>query len=113
MTITITFRHVEPSDLIKEYAAEKLTKLQRFLRQPMSARVTVSLEKLVHAVEVRLSSGSEHYEACGESEDMYASIDLVAHKLERQINGTKGHEQSRQRRTAESLRDGGEAEAGA
>jgi putative sigma-54 modulation protein len=98
MNISITFRHVEPSDLIKQYASDKITKLQRLLRQPMAVKVTLSLEKLNHCAEVRVSSGSEHYEAHVASEDMYASIDLVVHKLERQIAETKGAEQSRQRR---------------
>ena len=105
MSISITFRHVAPSDLIKQHAEEKLSKLQRFLRQPMIARMTVSLEKLEHAVEVRVSSGSEHFEAHVHSPDMYQSIDKVVHKLERQIAESKGAEQSRQRRSGETLRD--------
>ena len=44
--ISITFRHVDPSDAIKAHAEEKVQKLQRFLRQPMTARVTLSVDKL-------------------------------------------------------------------
>ena len=55
--ISITFRHVEPSDAIKQHAEDKVLKLQRFLRQPMSARITLSLEKLEHGAEIRISSG--------------------------------------------------------
>jgi ribosome hibernation promoting factor len=103
--ISITFRHVDPSEAIKSYAGEKIAKLQRFLRQPMSARVTLSLDALQHTAEVRLSSGSEHLEAHEASEDMYVSIDRVAHKLERLISASKGSTQSRQRRGG-TLRDG-------
>jgi len=98
MNITVTFRHVEPSDALKEHATEKIAKLQKFLRQPMTARVTVSLEKLLHQVEARISSGGERYEAHEVTEDMYASIDKVLDKLERQIRGTKGAAQARKRR---------------
>lgn len=105
MNISITFRHVDSSEAIKNYATEKVAKLQKFLRKPMSAKVTLSLDKLMHGAEIRLSSGSEHHEAHEVTEDMYASIDKVIDKLERQIRGTKGALQSK-RRGSESLRDG-------
>jgi putative sigma-54 modulation protein len=100
MNITVTFRHVDASEAIKDHATEKLAKLQKFLRQPMTARVTVSLEKLLHQVEARISSGGERFEASEVTEDMYASIDKVLDKLERQIRGTKGAAQSKKRRGA-------------
>jgi len=104
MNITVTFRHVDASKAIKDRATEKLAKLQKFLRQPMTARVTVSLEKLLHKVEAGISSGGEHYEAHETTEDMYASIDKVLEKLERQIRGTKGAAKAKKRRSGESLR---------
>ena len=90
MNISITFRHMEVSDAIKRYASDKVSKLQKFLHQPMEGKVTLSLEKLKHVAEVRLSSGSEHLEASDSSADMYASIDKVIDKLERQIRASKG-----------------------
>ena len=109
--ISITFRHVDPSDAIKAHTEEKVGKLQRFLRQPMSARVTLSLEKLEHAAEIRISSGGEHHEAHEACEDMYVAIDRVVHKLERQITSEKGSAQSKERRRGETLRGGMPAEA--
>ena len=110
MNISITFRHVDASDAIKQYASEKLSRLQKFLHRPMEAKVTVSLDKLQHTVEVRLSSGSEHIEASESSQDMYASIDKVVDKLERQINASKGAMLAH-RRGADSMRGsaGGES----
>jgi putative sigma-54 modulation protein len=90
MNIAITFRHIEPSEPVKKYAQEKIAKLQKFLRQPMQANVTLDMERLDHVVEVRISSGSEHYVSREQSEDMYASIDQVLDKLERQIRSGKG-----------------------
>lgn len=104
MNITVTFRHVDASPSIKERATEKIAKLQKFLRQPMTARVTVSLEKLKHQVEARVASGGERYEASETTEDMYTSIDKVIDKLERQIRGTKGVAQAKKRRSGVSLR---------
>jgi putative sigma-54 modulation protein len=103
MNISITFRHMDSSDAIKRYAGDKLSKLQRFLRQPMSGRVTVSIDRLKHVVEARISSGGEHLEAHDKSDDMYAAIDLVMGKLERQIRGSKGAARAKRRR-GESLK---------
>jgi putative sigma-54 modulation protein len=103
MNISITFRHMDSSDAIKRYAGDKLAKLQRFLRQPMSGKVTVSIDRLKHIVEARISSGGEHLEAHEQSHDMYSAIDLVMDKLERQIRGSKGVARAKRRR-GQSLR---------
>lgn len=70
----------------------------------MTARVTVSLEKLLHMVEARISSGGERYEAHEATEDMYTSIDKVLDKLEAQIRGTKGVTRDKKRRASATLR---------
>jgi putative sigma-54 modulation protein len=97
MNIAITFRHIEPSEPVKKYAHEKIAKLQKFLRQPMQAHLTLVTERIEHIVEVRISSGSEHYQGKEQSEDMYASIDMVVDKLERQIRSGKGASSARRR----------------
>jgi putative sigma-54 modulation protein len=104
VNISITFRHMDASEAIKAYARDKVAKLQKFLRQPMTAKATLSLDKLRHMAEIRISSGGAHLEAKETSEDMYASIDKVIAKLERQIRGTKGAALSKKRRGADSLR---------
>ncbi len=97
MNITITFRHMVGSEAVKSYATEKMAKLQKFLRQAMSAQVTLSVEGLEHIAEVNIQSGSQHFHATERSEDMYASIDMVHDKVERQIRGAKGVEKSKKR----------------
>ena len=97
MNITITFRHMVGTDAVKSYAHEKMAKLQKFLRQAMTAQVTLSVEGLEHVAEVGISSGSAHFHATERSEDMYASIDMVHDKLERQIRGAKGATMAKKR----------------
>lgn len=104
MNISITFRQMDASDAIKSYAADKIGKLQKFLRQPMTAKVTLSIDRLKHIAETRISSGGSHLEAKESSADMYASIDRVIDKLERQIRVAKGAAQSKKRRSGDSLR---------
>jgi putative sigma-54 modulation protein len=111
MNITITFRNMVTSEATKRYARGKIAKLQKFLRQPMTARVTLSLDKLGshklrHIVEARLASGGRRVEAKEDSDDMYASIDKVIGKLERQIRGAKGAAQAKARRSGATLRGG-------
>jgi putative sigma-54 modulation protein len=106
MNISITFRQMDPSDAIKRHANDKLSKLQKFLRQPLTAKVTLSLDRLEHVAEAHVSSGGEHLEAKESSPDMYTSIDRLMEKLERQIRGSKGSSQSKQRRGGATLRGG-------
>lgn len=103
MNISITFRHMAPSEAIKNYASDKLGKLQKFLRHPMTAKVTLSIDQLKQIAEARISSGGEHLEAKDSGEDIYASIDKIMGKLERQIRGLKGAAQSK-RKGADSVR---------
>lgn len=98
MDLSTTFRHLEPSDALRDYAHQKVSRLQKFLRQPMEARITLSVEKHEHQVEVQIASGGQHFEAKEASTDMYASIDSAAHKLERQIHDAKGVEGAKRRR---------------
>lgn len=103
MNISITFRHMDSSDAVRKYAEGKLSKLQKFLRRPMTAKVTLSIDRLKHSAEARISSGGEHLEAHERSDDMYASIDRMMDKLERQIRVHKGSARAR-RHDGDSLK---------
>lgn len=98
MNVTITFRHMDATDTLKAYAHEKVSRLQKYLRQPMTARVTLSLDRKEHSVEVQVQSGGQWYEAKDVSADTYASIDAVSDKLDRQIRQAKGAEGAMRRK---------------
>jgi putative sigma-54 modulation protein len=90
MNISITFRHMEATDAVKGYATEKVAKMQRFLRHPLKSQVTLSCQQdRLHSVEVDIHAGHDHFHAHETSEDMYASIDKVTDKIERQIVSAK------------------------
>lgn len=111
MRVAVTFRNLDSSDAIKTYAHEKMAKLQKYLRAPIDAQVTASVEnKHRHCVEVHVVAGGETYQGREESEDMYASIDLVMDKLERQI--TRSHGRSASKRRGVSPTRGAEPAAG-
>jgi putative sigma-54 modulation protein len=97
MRINFTFRNVESSEGIKNYASEKIAKLQKYLRAPLDAEVTVSLERHLQRVDVTVSADGNRYAGHEESEDMYASIDLVMDKIDRQVRDTKAAQTDRKR----------------
>ncbi len=90
MNISITFRHMDATEAVKGYATEKVARMQRFLRTPLKAQVTLSCQHdRLHHVEVDIHAGHDHFHAHETSEDMYASIDKVVDKIERQIVSAK------------------------
>jgi putative sigma-54 modulation protein len=90
MNIAVTFRHMNTTEAVKGYATDKVSRMQRFLRAPMKCQVTLSCQQdRLHKVEVEIHSGSAHFHAHETTEDMYASIDKVSDKIERQILSAK------------------------
>jgi len=89
MDVSFTFRHVEPSEGVKNYAREKLAKLQKYMRSPLAADVVLSMERHLHTVEVTVRGDGHRFVGTQQSEDMYASIDLVIDKIDRQIREDK------------------------
>ena len=85
MDITVTFRHTEPSEPLKEYAEKKIGKIVKYLDEPIEVDVVLSVEKIRNLAEATIQSRSMTIRAREESEDMYSSIDLVADKIEKQV----------------------------
>ena len=97
MRIAFTFRHLDSSDAIKNYASEKLAKIQKYMRAPLDADVTFFQERHINKVEVVLRSDGHTYIATEGSEDMYASIDLVTDTIDRQVRRYKDAEHDHRR----------------
>ncbi len=90
MGIAITFRHMESSDAVKGYVGDKLERVQKYLRAPLDAHVTLFPERHQFIAEMQIHSSGKTYTARHGSDDMYKSIDLVTDKLEQQI--AKAHD---------------------
>jgi putative sigma-54 modulation protein len=108
MNISITFRQMDATDAVKGYATDKVARLQKFLKQPLKGQVTLSCQNRTHHVEVDLHAGGQHYHAHEAGDDMYASIDKVVDKLERQIEGVHtSHKKKGAERASDRLLPGG------
>ncbi len=89
MRISVTFRHMEPTEAIREYAEAKLAKVKRYLDEPIEASVVLELEKYRHIAEVTLNAGRNVINCREETNDIYGAIDLAMDKLERQVKKHK------------------------
>jgi putative sigma-54 modulation protein len=85
MDITVTFRKMEPIESLKEYAVEKVSKLKKYLEDPMEAHVVLSVEKFRHSADVTLSVNGARVKGVEETGDMYSAIDQVMDKIEIQV----------------------------
>jgi putative sigma-54 modulation protein len=89
MQMNITFRHIDPIDSLKNYAREKVERVNKYLDQATEATVVLSLERHLHHADIRIQSGTYLLRGREKSEDMYASIDLAMDKIERQLKRYK------------------------
>ncbi|MDR1310154.1 MAG: ribosome-associated translation inhibitor RaiA [Deltaproteobacteria bacterium] len=85
MQYSVTFRHMEPSDHIKKYGRDKLSRLEKYLDSVLTADVTLTVDKFRHRAEVVLSSDGLKIKAMEEKDEMYSALDLVIDKLEKQL----------------------------
>ena len=85
MQLTITGHHLEITTPLKEYVENKLERLQRHFDQITATHVTLTVEKMVQKAEATIHIAGGDLFAHAESEDMYAAIDALADKLDRQL----------------------------
>jgi len=85
MVVNVTGKHLAVTDAIKQYAAQRLQKLDKYFDHIHNAHMTVTLERNWHIVEVTLHADGFMLRGEERSADMYSSIDQVVEKLERQL----------------------------
>ncbi|MCT2531490.1 ribosome-associated translation inhibitor RaiA [SAR92 clade bacterium H921] len=85
MQMTISGHHLDLTDPIRDYVTTKLSKLERHYEQITSTSVILSVDKLQQIAEATVHvSGGELF-ANAEHEDLYAAIDALTDKLDRQL----------------------------
>ena len=89
MSIEITGRHVDVSDSMRNYAEKRMAKLVAEFPRVDKIHVILDIQKFTHMAEV-VAHAARHIqlEAKAVSENMYASIDEAADKVEAQLRKT-------------------------
>ena len=83
--IQITGRHLAVTESMKDYAMEKVSKLERFVNRIIDVVVIMDIQKIDHRVEMILKVGGIKILSHATTTDMYVSIDQAVDKLEAQI----------------------------
>jgi putative sigma-54 modulation protein len=85
MQIHFTGHQIEVTPALKAFTQEKFTKLERHFDKMTAVHVVFNVEKLRQIAEATILISKGEIHAKSESEDLYASIDTLIDKLDRQL----------------------------
>ena len=108
MQVIVSFRNIEPSDPLKLYAEEKLSRIKKYLEEPIEAHLVLKVEKFRHIAEVSVDASGLRLNGNEQTDDMYTTIDLLVDSLEGQIK--RGKDKGRRRRTGVAEKTAGAGE---
>lgn len=124
MNIEYVGRNYSVDDSVREFIESKLSKVTKFVREPVEVRVTLEIEKHRNIADLHVAHKRGVFQATEETGDMYESLNMALEKLEKQARRSKNKKIDRRRRAgrqsinglrwplevlgAESLSSGGE-----
>lgn len=85
MQLDITGHHIDVTPLLNNYIREKVTRLKRHYDQVLNIHVILEVQKHHKKAEASINVSGNHIYADAVEQDMYAAIDALADKLDRQI----------------------------
>lgn len=85
MRYTVTGKNVEITEALKDIAVQKMGRLEKFFTPETNCNITMSVERKLHKIEVTIPIKGSVVRAEDHEENMYAAIDLVVDKLEKQL----------------------------
>jgi putative sigma-54 modulation protein len=89
MQINLTGHHIDITDALRNYVNEKMEKLERHFDKVSNTHVILSVEKDSHKAEATVHMTGNDIFAEATEPDMYASIDGLVDKLDRQVKKHK------------------------
>lgn len=89
MQINLTGHHLDITLALRAYVHDKLERIERHFENVTSAHVILSVEKLRHTAEANIHVAGNAIFADAVNEDMYAAIDALVDKIDRQIKKHK------------------------
>jgi putative sigma-54 modulation protein len=85
MQITVSGRKLEVTESLRNYAADKIGRVQKHFDHLTTMNVVLQVEKERHMAEVTLHAKGATLAASAQAGDMYSAIDELADKLDRQV----------------------------
>lgn len=85
MNLHLTGHHIEITPAMRDYVTGKLDRITRHFDSVIDVRVILSVEKLKHKIEANVHLSGKDIFVESHDTDMYAAIDALADKLDRQI----------------------------
>jgi putative sigma-54 modulation protein len=89
MNLDINGRHLDITPAIRDYVQAKLSRVKRHFDHMIGMSITLSVIRIEHTAEVTLHVPGRDIHAQATNQDMYAAIDALADKLERQVQRYK------------------------
>lgn len=89
MQIELTGNHVEITTSLREYVESKFARIERHFDQLIGVHVVLSVEKQRHKAEATVKAGRAKVFADAVEEDMYAAVDALLDKIDRQVKKHK------------------------
>ena len=85
MNLNVSGHHLDVTPAIRAYVQGKLERITRHFDHVIDAHVILSVDKLRQKAEVTLHVRGKDIHCASEEQDLYAAIDLLADKLDRQV----------------------------
>lgn len=104
MQISITGQHLDITDSLRDYINSKMEKLERHFDKMTNVHVILTVEKLRMLAEATIHINGADLFANAENEDMYASIDALIDKLDRQLLKHKEKRSNHHRGTSSTIK---------
>lgn len=89
MQVTISGHHLDITQALRNYVHKKLERVERHFERATSAQIILSVEKLEQKAEARIHVTGNDIFADASAGDMYAAIDNLMDKLDRQVKKHK------------------------
>ncbi len=107
MTIRFTCRQTRLTPALRQFAEEKLERLERYLDEGSKAHMVLTVEKHRHQAEMTLTSARRHFAGAAITDDLYTAIGLVLDKLGKQVRRDKRRRTDHRRRDRQTGRKAG------
>ena len=105
MNLNISGHHVDVTDSMRGYVQQKMERITRHFDQLIDADIVLSVEKIRHSAEATLHASGKTLHAEATENDMYAAIDSLADKVDKQARRFKDKITDHSKRNNQKITD--------